>query len=87
MIRYLQGCIDLSLTLSVDKTVMPKWWVDGSHSVHMDLKGHSGACMSFGQGSVVTGSTKQKINKISSTKTELVSADDYMPMLLWTNYF
>ena len=87
MIRYLQGSIDLSLTLSVDKIVVPKFWVDGSHAMRMDLKGHSGASMSLGQGSVVTGSTKQKINLSSSTETELVTADDYMPMLLWTNYF
>ena len=36
---------------------------------------------------MVTGSTKQKINTRSLTETELVAADDFMPMLLWTNYF
>ena len=78
---------NLLLILSVDKLIIPKWWVNGSHAVHEDLRGHTGACMSFGKGSVVTGSTKQKINTRSSTETEFVAADDYMPMLLWTNYF
>ena len=69
MIRYLKGSTDLSLTLSSDETVVPKWWVDRSHAVHMDSRGHSGASMSLCQGSVVTGSTKQKINTRSSTET------------------
>jgi hypothetical protein len=35
----------------------------------------------------VTGSTKLKLNTISSTETELVAVSDYLPMILWTNYF
>ena len=53
----------------------------------MDLRGHSGGSMSLGKGSIITGSTKQKINTKSSTETELVAADDFMPMIRWTNYF
>ena len=87
MIRYLQGSIDLSLTLSSDETIVPKWWVDGPHAMHMDARWHSDASMSLGQGSVVTGSTKQKINTRSLTETKLVAADNFMPMQLWTNYF
>ena len=87
MIRYLQGTSDLPLILSVDKIALPKWWIDGSHAVNGDLQGQSRACMSFGKGSVISGSTKQKINTRSLTKTKLVATDDYMPMLFWTNYF
>ena len=43
--------------------------------------------MSLDKGNVISGSTKQKINMRSSTETELVAADDYVSMLLWTNYF
>jgi hypothetical protein len=32
-------------------------------------------------------STKQKINTRSSTETELVAADGFMPIILCTNYF
>lgn len=32
-------------------------------------------------------STKHKINMHSSTETEIVSVDDMMPQVLWTNYF
>ena len=43
--------------------------------------------MLLGKGAIISGSTRQKINTRSSTETELVAADDFMPMLLWTNYF
>ena len=43
--------------------------------------------MSLGKGMPINTSTKQKINTRSSTETELVAADDFMPILLWTNYF
>ena len=35
----------------------------------------------------ITGSSKQKLNTCSSTETELVAADDFMPQILWTNNF
>ena len=41
----------------------------------------------MGEGSVVIASTRQKLNTRSSTETELVSTDDMMPPVLWTNYF
>jgi hypothetical protein len=43
--------------------------------------------MSLGKGTLSNTSTKQKLNTCSSTKTELVPADDFMPVILWTNYF
>ena len=35
----------------------------------------------------VTSSMKQKLNTQSSTETELVAADDFMPIILWTSRF
>ena len=87
MIRYLRGSIELPLILRADSVPVPKWWVDGSHATHPNMRGHSGGCMSLGKGMPINTSTKQKINTRSSTETELVAADDFMPIILWTNYF
>ena len=87
MIRYLRGSIELPLILRSDSVPIPKWWVDGSHATHPNMRGHSGGCMSLGEGMPINTSTKQKINTRSSTETELVAADDFMPIILWTNYF
>ena len=35
----------------------------------------------------IVSSTKQKLNSRSSTETELIGADDFMPAICWTRYF
>jgi len=87
LIRYLRGTLLLPLRLSAESTSTPKWWVDGSHGVHPNLQGHTGGCLSLGGGMPINTSSKQKLNTRSSTETELVAADDMMPMILWTNHF
>ena len=51
MIRYLHGSIELPLILRADSVPIPKWWVDGSHATHPNMRGHSGplvkACLSI----------------------------------------
>ena len=49
--------------------------------------GHSGGCVSLGMGMPITGSSKQKLNMCSLTEMELVTVDDFMPQILWTNLF
>jgi hypothetical protein len=80
--------LDLPLKLSANGTSIIKWWVDGSHGVHFDMRGHTGGGMaSLGKGALMSTSTRQKVNTRSSTETELVAADDMMPQIMWTNYF
>ena len=86
MMCYLHGTLDLPLILSGDGTGIAKWWVDGSHVMHPNLCGHSEGCMSLGEGMIVTNLMKQKLNTRSSTETNLIMADDYMPAILWTNH-
>jgi hypothetical protein len=41
----------------------------------------------MGRGFPIVSSTKQKLNTQSSTETEIVGADDFMPAIFWTYYF
>jgi hypothetical protein len=84
---YLRGTRKLPLTLSADGSGILKWYVDASFGVHPNLRGHSGGGLTLGQGFPITGSTKQKLNTRSSTETEVVGADDFMPAICWTRYF
>ena len=43
--------------------------------------------MSLSVGMLITGLSKQKLNMHSLTKTELITADDFMPQILWMNLF
>jgi hypothetical protein len=43
--------------------------------------------MSLGRGFPIVSSTKQKLNTRSSTETEIVGANDFMPAICWTCYF
>jgi hypothetical protein len=63
--------------------------VDASFAVHPDFKSHTGATMKFGDGEDVAQSIsrKQKLNTKSSTKSELVGADNVSVMILWTKLF
>jgi hypothetical protein len=51
------------------------------------MSGHSGGGLSLGRGFPIVSSTKQKLNTRSSTETEILGADDFMPAICWTCYF
>ena len=51
------------------------------------MKGHSGATMSFGKGSVYSSASAQKLVARSSTESEVIGVYDNIPQMIWTfNY-
>ena len=64
-----------------------KWYVDASFAVHPDFRSQTGGTMKFGKGAVQSLSKKQKLNTRSSTKAELVGADDVATQILWMKHF
>ena len=87
MMQYLNGTRELYLTLSADDTNILKWFIDASYAIHPDMKGHTGAVFTMGEGGIMNKSIKQKINTRSSSESELISTYDIMPDALWTKYF
>ena len=87
LMKYLRGTKDLALTLSADGSGILKWYVDGSFTVHPNMRGHTGGGLTMGTGYPISASTKQKLNTRSSTESELVGVDDLMPSILWTRHF
>jgi hypothetical protein len=82
VLKYLNGNKYLKLMLTVDSLAVLKWYVDGLYNVHWDCKGHGGAMFSLGRGATSSYSRKLKLNTRSSTETELVTADMFMPEML-----
>jgi hypothetical protein len=87
VLQYLNRINYLKLAISVGDLGILKWYVDGSHNVHWDCKGHAGAMFTLEEGVVSSYSRKLKSNTQSSTEAELVGADMYMPEMLWSLYF
>ena len=60
VLKYLNRTKYLKLTLSVGNLGVLKWYIDGSHNVHWDCKGHGGALFTMGKGA--TSSYSRKVN-------------------------
>jgi len=83
--KYLHGTRDLTLTMEADKG--PKWWVDSSYAVHLDMRSHSRIYMMLGKVTAYSTSSMQKLNTKSSTEAELLANDNSMTQVLWTRHF
>jgi len=77
----------MPLTLEADASIVPRWWVDASFAMHIDMRSHTGGVMSMGKGAIWASSKRQRINTKSSTEAELVGVNDVLPRILWTRYF
>jgi hypothetical protein len=78
VVKYLRLTISIPLVLGWDGTGQLRWSVDASFAVHKDMRSHTGAVLSLGQGALMSMSLKQKINTKSSMEAKLVGVDDAM---------
>ena len=63
-------------------------WVDASHAIHANMRGHTGGTMSMGTGTLHNKSSKQKLNTKSTTESEVVGVSEYLPYDIWqVNFF
>ena len=87
VLEFLKGTLDDRITLGADDITIMQTWVDASYAVHSDMKSHTGGTVSFGRGSIMSKSSKQKLNTKSSTEAELVGASDYLSYAIWAKTF
>ena len=62
-------------------------YIDASHAVHEDHKGHTGTIISLGRGPIYAKSGSQRINSKSSTESELIGLSDSASQVIWTRNF
>ena len=58
------------------------WWIDAAYGVHLDLKGHLGGMMLLGKCAAASKLISHRINSRSSTDSEIIGVDNYMPSVL-----
>ena len=85
--KYLNGTMELVLTLRANNLHILLWYVDAAFAVHPNFRSHSGGMLTMGKGAIISGSKKQKLNTRSSTESELVGADDFASIMLWAKLF
>jgi hypothetical protein len=77
----------MKLNLTAHNLTTIQWWVDALHATHKDSRGHMGAMMSLGKGATIIFSNKLKTNTKSSTKSELIGANQALSSILHMRYF
>ncbi len=60
ILNYLKGTWYLKLTVSADSLSILQWFVDASHQIHEDCKGHTGAFLTLGAGAITSSSNKPR---------------------------
>jgi hypothetical protein len=89
MLKHLEQTVEDELILGADGegVLFVRHFPDAAFAVHQDMKSHTGSILTLGRGAANTFSSKQKLNTKSSTESELVGADDVVPLALWTRNF
>ena len=87
LVRYVRATIHLPLIVGTDGLGNMVWSIDASFAVHMDMKSHTGYCMTLGIGCPISGSLSQKINTRSSTEAELVGINDTIAFVEWASLY
>ena len=81
-ITYMKETIHLPLVIGADDSGTLTWNIDVLFVVHPDCKYHTGACLTLGHESVLSISTKEKINTKRSTEAELVGVDNAVEFVM-----
>ena len=87
LLQYLNGTLEMRRVVSLNSLLEMEIFIDAAHATHHDMRGHTGGCVSVGDGVIHSKSGKQKINSKSSTESELIGCSEYMPHALWLVYF
>ena len=85
--KYLNGTRDLGIVLQSINRLVVSAWIDASFGVHPEMKSHTGSVISLGKGPIYVKSSKQKLNSLASTESELIGLSDECRQVIWTRNF
>ena len=86
-LKFLQQTINDTRIIGADNLDELQTYIDSSHAVHVDMRGHTGGAMTMGTGIIHGKGSKQKMNSRSSTETEVIGNSEYLPYPIWFEYF
>jgi hypothetical protein len=83
IIAYLQSTPMLVYVFFAQTPLTLSVYVDASHGLHADGKGHSGIVVTLGSAPIVQRSSKQRTQALSSTEAETLAVGDALTYILW----
>jgi len=87
MLKFIQQTIDDERIIGADKLDEMETFVDSSHAVHPDMRGHTGGLVSLGTGILAPKCSKQKMNSRSTNETEVIGNSEFLPYNIWYDHF
>ena len=84
---WIKQTIDDVRVIGADSLYEMFTFIDSAHSVHPNMRGHTGGMTTFGTGIIDQKSSKQKMNTRSSTETEVVGTSEYLPKNIYFELF
>jgi hypothetical protein len=77
--KYIRYTSEMGLRMAFNSNDQLSYYtyIDSSHGIHQDMRGHSGVCITFGGACILGKSTKHKINSKSSAESELIALSDH----------
>ena len=84
MPQFLKQTVKGKLTLRADGSGYLKWLCNTAFALHDDFRSQTGSTFLMGKGAITSLSRKQGMNTRSSTKGEVVAADEIISPMLWT---
>ena len=79
LIRYLCHTLYMCLVLGKDSMDSMRWWIDASYAAHPDMRGHTGATMSMGNGSVLAAPGSRNSSCGAQQKVRLLAYTTFCP--------
>ena len=83
ILKYIHGSKDKNLKFYKSNESNLNIYVDASHGIHADGKGHSGMLIQYNNNLIICKSRKQKIVSLSSTETELIALSDSTSFIIY----
>ena len=85
---FLKGSINDKRIIGADSLRDLHVWIDASHAIHENMRGHTGGTMSMGRRTLHSKLSKQKLNTRSTTESKVVGVSEYLPYDIWqVNFF
>ena len=83
VLRYLKHTLNRKLIIGADDISLMNIFIDASYAIHDDMRSHTGGCIIFCRGALMSKSIKQKLTTKSSCEAELVGTSNYAPSAIY----